>query len=346
MKFKKIIVVGDKSMAEVPEDLSAAFVKLGYEATYLHFFYSRLIHRIAWGFINTPFKFSRKIGDYIVRLISLDINRKFVSSILMDKPDLVVVVNGFSLSENSLCLLKKNNIKIFNWVLDDPSRARFSHFIGTSSIYDAIFCCSKNWLNYVKLWNNNLYYLPLAVNPDKYKKVSPSDKAPDFDLAFIGTFNTNDSSSYFRYFFLDYLSKYNYKIRVAGNNVVNYFKGIKGNYILSNKLPLADVLNIYRNTRIIFNPYNTYNQDVISLRVFEVASMGVFQVVPFQGELVELFKDQIVFFEKLEDLAKKVSYYLLNSSERQKMADLLYTEVLKNHTYLNRAETILSSIPQ
>lgn len=344
MNIKKIIIAGDKSMAEVPEDLSSAFVSLGYEATYFHFFYSRMIHRIAWGFINTPFKFSRKIGAYIMRVINLDINRKFVSFVLMDKPDLVIVINGFSLSEDSLRALKKNNVRIFNWVLDDPSRGRFSHFIEASSIYDAIFCCSKSWLNYVKLWNNNIYYLPLAVNPDKYKKIDPTDKAPDFDLAFIGTFNINDSSSYFRYLFLDYLSKYNYRIRVAGNNVINYFKGIKGNYILSGKLPLADVLSIYRNTKIIFNPYNTSNQDVVSLRVFEVASMGIFQIVPYQEELNELFNDRIVYFNKLNDLGEKVSYYLTNESERQKMADLLYADILENHTYLNRAKSILSRI--
>jgi len=248
----KIIIVGDKSMAEVPEDLSAAFKSLGYESSFCYFYYSKFAHKIAWGFVNTPFKFSKKIGDMTMHSIMADINRRFVEEMLSKKPNIIIVINGFSISASSLVELKKNNIKVINWVLDDPSKASFSYFIEASSIYDKIFCCSKNWLQYVKIWNKNILYLPCAVDPEKYKKTDVHNSEPKYGISFVGTFVDNDSSSFFRFYLLNFLSKFNYKIRIAGKNAIKYLKEKNKAFIVSDQLSLSEVLNIYKNSKNCF----------------------------------------------------------------------------------------------
>lgn len=342
MQNVRVVIAGDKSMAEIPEDLDKAFKELGYNSSFYHFHYRRFAHKIAWGFINTPFRFSKKIGDFIMHFIVVDSNKKFVKHILSIKPDLVIVINGFSLLRSSLIELRENKIKIFNWVVDDPSRARFSSFTESSMFYDILFCCSKSWLDYIKIYNKNIIYLPLAVNTKKYKKEKIINDFK-YDICFVGTFTDNDSSSYFRFYLLNFLSKFNYKIRVAGTNVLEYFKGKCNSFILSDKQSLPDVINIYQNSKIVFNPFNIYNQDVISLRIFETGSMNIFQIVPFQKELFELFGDKIVSFKNLDELSEKASYYLKNDFERCKKAQELNSIILEKHTYTDRVKLIIQN---
>jgi spore maturation protein CgeB len=338
---KKIIVIGDRSIAEMPEDLNDAFKKLNYESHVYYFHYNKPLHKTAWGFINTPFSFSKKIGYFIMYLINKNINKRFTINILKNKPDIALIINGFSLSKNSLLKLKTANINLITWVVDDPSKARFSNFIETCPIFDTIFCCSKNWLNFAKLFNQNIIYLPLAVNSEKYT-LKTTENDYKFDLCFIGTFIENDMSSYFRFYLINFLLNLNLKIRIAGKNVSKFFNLKNRNSIISDSEPISKVLEIYNDSKIILNPYNTYNQDVISLRVFEVASMGIFQLVPYQKELSELFEDKIVFFKNLNELKDKVYYYIENDIERLNIAKNLYTIIQEKHTYKNRAETIIS----
>jgi len=69
--------------------------------------------------------------------------------------------------------------------------------------------------------------------------------------------------------------------------------------------------------------------------------MDIFQIVPFQEELFELFGDKIVSFKDLNELSEKVSFYVKNDVERQKKAEELYSVILEKHTYVCRAKTII-----
>ena len=243
IKINKVIIAGDKSMAEMPEDLNEAFKSLGHQSSFYHFYYNKLLHKLAWFFTNTPFRLTKNIGGIIMNYATLDINNKFIDYVQINKPEFVIIINGFSLKEDTILRLRNNGTKIVNWVVDDPARARFSNFSKALTCYDVIFCCSKNWLKYAEILSKDIIYLPLAVNPNKYTKNKKTDYK--FDICFIGTFTENDSSSYFRYSQINHLINQGFKVRVAGKNADRYFEKNKINLTVGNQISISEALKIY-----------------------------------------------------------------------------------------------------
>jgi spore maturation protein CgeB len=265
------------------------------------------------------------------------------------KPTLIIIVNGFSIDKNTIHQLQKNNIQVFLWVLDDPARARFSNFLEIAPVVDEIFCCSQEWLRYMSLLWKEIIFLPLCVNPDRFALTahdSHTAKA-EFDFCFIGTFIDSDQSSLFRYHLIIEIAKIWYVIRVAGKWAVGFFRNygthLMSNIILSNRVSESEMQEIYRKTQIVINPYNTYNQDVISLRVFEAWWLKKFQLIPFQEQLKDIFsEEEIITFENLDDLRIKADYYIQNEDEANALADAFYKSILLNHTYANRAKKLIA----
>jgi spore maturation protein CgeB len=53
---------------------------------------------------------------------------------------------------------------------------------------------------------------------------------------------------------------------------------------------------------------------------------------------------EIVVYDSLEDLNKKVRYYLENENERNQITEAGYLRAKNEHTYDNRAQLIIDSI--
>ncbi|MBY0425106.1 MAG: glycosyltransferase [Cytophagales bacterium] len=110
---------------------------------------------------------------------------------------------------------------------------------------------------------------------------------------------------------------------------------------------LKELASIYEKSKIVVNiSRDDYLIDA-NLRCFEVMLSGALLITPFPSELNQLgFVDgeHYVSFKNLEDLNKKVSFYLKNDSVREMIANSGRVLVATEHTYDNRAVKILNVI--
>ena len=84
----------------------------------------------------------------------------------------------------------------------------------------------------------------------------------------------------------------------------------------------------------------------IPQRVFDIMGAGGFVMSNYQEELEELFVpgEEIVLFYDMEDLIKKVNYYLKHEQERIQIAVNGYRKVKEFHNYPERLREILGTV--
>ena len=106
-----------------------------------------------------------------------------------------------------------------------------------------------------------------------------------------------------------------------------------------------DMVNAINSFKIHFNRNMA---DDINYRTFETLGCRTFLLTNYTPGLENLFDigQHLVTYTTKQDLINKVRYYLENDIERERIAKLGYEHVKKNHTYVNRAETILDIIKE
>lgn len=100
---------------------------------------------------------------------------------------------------------------------------------------------------------------------------------------------------------------------------------------------------IFRFSKINLNITSKSITSGISQRVFDVMGNGGFLISNYQPELAMYFEDgrEIVLYESIEDLEKKVEYYLIHEDERQSIAAAGYDKVRKMFSYEKKLADIL-----
>jgi spore maturation protein CgeB len=81
-------------------------------------------------------------------------------------------------------------------------------------------------------------------------------------------------------------------------------------------------------------------------RTFEVAAMGIFQLVFFdRPELYDYFNpEEIISFSSKEEFMNLAAKYLEDSELRNKVSKLAQQRVSKQHFYRHRLQTIIKTI--
>lgn len=82
----------------------------------------------------------------------------------------------------------------------------------------------------------------------------------------------------------------------------------------------------------------------IPLRAFEIMGAGGFLLTNFQEDFLLFFTpdEDFVYFESEADLLDKIFYYLKNAEERCQIAQNGFQKIVSGHTYIHRAEEIIS----
>ena len=84
----------------------------------------------------------------------------------------------------------------------------------------------------------------------------------------------------------------------------------------------------------------------IPLRAFEIMGAGGFLLTNYQEDFNQFFApgEDYVYFDSRQDLLTKVEYYLKNDAEREWIAENGLRKIQEQHTYLHRAEEMLSYV--
>lgn len=82
----------------------------------------------------------------------------------------------------------------------------------------------------------------------------------------------------------------------------------------------------------------------IPLRAFEIIGAGGFLLTNYQQDFFSYFvpDEDFVYYDNKADLLSKIAYYLKNDRERKQIAENGFRKVASGHTYVHRAEEIIS----
>jgi glycosyltransferase involved in cell wall biosynthesis len=184
------------------------------------------------------------------------------------------------------------------------------------------------------------HFLPAAVYDKEAYLHEEYDKDNfEYDVIFVGSKRYHPEYPY-RPQLINFLRKKYGKrfLHVGGDGDTGVVRGDALNKMYAkSKVAIGDSLNINFN-------YPYYTSD----RLFESTGRGGFTIYPNILGLDEYFKpnEEIVFYEHgdLQDLKDKIDYYLEHDEEREAIRMAGHERTKKDHTYVNRWESILKEL--
>ncbi len=106
--------------------------------------------------------------------------------------------------------------------------------------------------------------------------------------------------------------------------------------------------HVFANSKINLNISLRSIQTGIPLRAFDIMGCGGFLLTNYQEDYLEYFEpdEDMVIYYSYEDLLEKVAFYLEHEQERERIAQNARRKVASEHTYLQRARTMLDIVKE
>jgi len=272
-----------------------------------------------------------------------------LSSVFNEPPDLVIFMAQSPASERTLLKLKSMGIKTAYWFVEDFRTLTYWNTIAGN--VDYFFTIQKDdfFTELKNIGANNFHYLPLACLPDFHKKITEINEEDRIkygsDVSFAGAGYYNRKNVFAQ------LIDFNFKIWGSDWHV-----GLPLSLLIQDggkRFTEEEAVKIYNYSKININLHSSMwhwdinpNGDFLNPRVYEILACGGFQLVDRRRYMEGLFEDgkDLVVFETVDDLRKKIKYYLANEEERSAIAAHGRETVLKNHTYERRIREMMNII--
>lgn len=274
------------------------------------------------------------------------------------KPDLVLAMAQAPINKILLKKFKQDNIVTAMWFVEDYQV--FPYWQLYAPLYDFFFVIQKEpFLQMLqKEKKTKAFYLPLAADPAFHKKQELSSEEEKFyqaDLAFMGAGYPNRRTAF--------RSLLNYNFKIWGSD----WDGdeLLAHYVQKNgqRISPEESLKIYSATKINLNLHSSIHAnklvshgDFVNPRTFELASMGVFQLVDKRTLMDEHFicstlknpreDAELAVFESMEELQENIIFYLKHAELREKIAANAQKRTAKEHSYVDRMKTLLTHIKE
>ncbi len=178
--------------------------------------------------------------------------------------------------------------------------------------FDVVFVAQRAYIpEFEKHGIRKVHWLPLGCDPEIHGKI-PIRK--EFEIGFVGTVNDQRRITLLQ--------------RLSEKVDVRYKRAF-----------LQEMTEHFCRSRIVFN--NAVRKD-LNMRVFEALCSGSMLLTDYADGINDFFQHRkhLVIYND-EDIADIASYYLSHETEREEIAETGRREVLKRHTYNNRADEIV-----
>lgn len=208
-------------------------------------------------------------------------------------------------------------------------------------LFDKIFILDKEWLQYLDpKVHQKVSILHLASDPAKYYPVPVNEKFKS-DIAFVGLYKAERAAV------LSVLKDYDIKIYgYYWDSDFDKFPWLKEKYC--GPVKSEEVNEIFNSAKIAISSlgmgFPRFPGHTTTQRPFDISLAKGFQLGDYIPLTTELFGDSIAMFDSLEDLKKKVDYYLAHPEERKRMAEKSHAIALSKHTYVHRAKELLGML--
>jgi spore maturation protein CgeB len=273
----------------------------------------------------------------------MSINRCLLKLAERTQPDLIVVTGGHRITRGGLRRIIRKGFQAVLWTTDLPGAKDLMR--ETAPDYHFVFCQGTE---YVEIFRDmgiaGARWLPMACDPQVHHPIQLADDEKvrfGSDIVFVGSYYP------WRAEYLEQLAGFDLAIWGPG------WENLPANSWLRTSIrgahtPPETWLKIYTASKIvlsvhILDPKKQFPVYQASPRVFEALACGAFVLTDSQRDVLSLFKDgeHLATFADARDLRQKVSYFLARPEERNRIAAGGRREVLNNHTYTQRLETLL-----
>lgn len=250
---------------------------------------------------------------------------------------------------------KASGIPTVFWNKEDP--AHFDDFIQTAELFDFVFTTDANLVPQYKVAmpGAKVGVLPFAAQPVLHNPILKAGEERRGDIAFAGT--------YFAHKFVSRQQQIALVLDAAvrasrslkdGLVVFSRFAGREDKYqfpseyerYVEGALPYNKMLSVFKRFKVVLN-VNTITQSptMCSRRIFEASASGAVVVSTDSVALHEMFsEDEIPIIRDVEG-GSYLLRRIVNSPEiRDRISHRAQRKIWENHTYTDRAFTLLSSI--
>ncbi|MDU2241786.1 MAG: glycosyltransferase, partial [Paenibacillus sp.] len=270
------------------------------------------------------------------------------------KPDLLLALDGLELPVEHLSAVRAMGVPTAVWFTDDPYYTDLT--IPLSSHYDYVFTLERNCVDtYRAAGCSQVHYLPFAAFPGHYRPTlipSPHRR----NLSFIGSAYWN------RVIYLQPVLPALMEQGLLINGIwwdrLPEFPAYADRIELGKWMGPVETSEVYSGSKIVLNLHRSpFEEDVNNNqagipaaspnpRTFEISACATLQLVDARDDLASFYLpgEEIETFTSPEELVDKVRYYLTHEEERREIALRALDRTLRDHTYANRLDQLLSVI--
>ena len=288
---------------------------------------------------------NRILNRLMMPAISAKINRDLIGSVRDNAYDLVLVNNGWHLTDSTIDAVKKHARCVVLWSTDELYNQVLSSFIHPASYlkYDCIFSQRKHLFDFYRGKGlKRLEYLPLFYYPEHHPVITSEDdkKVWGSDIAFMGTWSREREKM------LNVLEGLN--VRIWGGYWHKSSKEFKKKVTITNKIAwLEDMAKVVNSTKIIIDALTKEQNDKINMKNLQIPACGGFLITSKTDTIIELFEEdkEVVCYDTYKELREKCEYYLLHEDERRKIAFNAHKKVVAGRNSItDRAKNILDIV--
>jgi spore maturation protein CgeB len=201
----------------------------------------------------------------------------------------------------------------------------FDYRFETAKKFDVVFCAQKQAVLDFQAKGVHAEWLPHAFEPMAYHDIESGTPVPynyankDYDACFIGHINSPN-----RVDFLDRMFK----------EFPNFFFGQRR---------FQEAAQKFCKSKIVLN---IAMKEDLNMRCLEAMGSGSFLLTDYVPYIEELFEDgkHLVLYRSLDEAVDKAKYYLKHDSEREKIAQAGFEEVMAKHTIDHRVNRMLEAV--
>lgn len=201
--------------------------------------------------------------------------------------------------------------------------------IAASKPYDIQIICHPRFKKSFNDANcNNVLVLPWCIDDSILVHKNANEKQLKYDIGWIGR---SDAKFYEkRRVVFDLIHSRGYKL----NDIEKYYSW-------------NEMFEVFQQSKIVINVSRDDYPEDANMRCFEAMGCGALLLTQTPTELEELglkVGKHFITYQNHDDLIQKIDYYLQNDNERNSIAMNGCLEVLSNHTYKKRVETLVTFI--
>ena len=254
------------------------------------------------------------------------------------QPDVIFGIAQSPLHDTDMLReFKKAGIALCFWYMEDYRI--FDYWKNIAPCFDHFFAIQKDpfWKELKDIGCINYHYLPMAF--DTHADVPEKMAAEAIPVSFVGAPYPNRV-----HFFQEFLDD---GFQIYGEDWNRH----QNPHVVAGerRIPENEAYQIYRRSLININlhsspfPGEFGGGDFVNPRTFELAGLGVFQLIDMRKLLTLHFDpaEEVIALTSWADMKIAVKYFLRHDEERKAYAGRARARVLKEHTFRHRAEEVV-----